>query len=460
MFAAFFVVFLQEFLQIHDMNLPEPFTQRMKQLLGQESDAFFSALASLTPVSIRMNNRASYEFPESSAIPWCENGYYLKERPTFTSDPLFHAGCYYVQEASSLFLQEIVRQFFPNANRVLDLCAAPGGKSTLLSQNLPDDCLLVSNEIVRTRAEILSENIQKWGNPNVLVSCNKPEHFGALDSFFDAIVVDAPCSGEGMFRKDPGAIQEWSVQNVQMCAKRQKNILSDVWSSLKPGGVLVYSTCTWNEDENENNVMWACQELGADLLQPDISNYHGIVQTEAGCRFYPHKVAGEGFFIAVMRKSTDNVHSYSSSRKSKKNVFTCTSNYNHYLKQPEKFAVVENNESVIAYHVSHFADILHLKEKLYFLIEGVQLFEKKGRDLIPTHQFALSKQIQKDAFEVYEVDYNEAIVYLKRENLHPEGLKTGFILVSYQHQVLGWIKNIGNRSNNLYPKHWKIRMNL
>ncbi|MDR1585712.1 MAG: RsmB/NOP family class I SAM-dependent RNA methyltransferase, partial [Prevotellaceae bacterium] len=232
------------------MNFPESFVERSKSLLGDEYNVFEAALQTTPPVSVRVNNKIDMH-PSEELVPWCEKAYYLQERPLFTADPLLHAGAFYVQEASSMFLYQAVKQHFPSAKRTLDLCAAPGGKSTLLLQSLPDDGLLVSNEIIRSRAHILAENITKWGNPNAVVTNNSPADFGKLPGYFDAVVVDAPCSGEGMFRKDADAAGEWSLQLVNLCAERQREIVSSVWKALKPDGILVYSTCTFNREENE-----------------------------------------------------------------------------------------------------------------------------------------------------------------------------------------------------------------
>ena len=232
------------------MQLPEQFVERTQALLGNEYTAFEQALGATTPTSIRVNSKKNFA-PSNEKVEWCDKAFYLPERPLFTADPLLHAGAYYVQEASSMFLSQAVLQHMQNAETVLDLCAAPGGKSTLLRQFLPTDCLLVSNEIVRSRAYVLAENLSKWGHENVFVSNNASEDFVALGAYFDAIVVDAPCSGEGMFRKDKTAIEEWSVANVEMCVKRQREILENIWQCLKPGGTMVYSTCTYNRAENE-----------------------------------------------------------------------------------------------------------------------------------------------------------------------------------------------------------------
>ncbi len=443
------------------MKLPEQFSERTKLLPDLEYEHLVASLTKEPPVSVRYNQTKPIIVFQGENVPWCDKGFYLCERPSFTADPAWHAGAYYVQEASSMFLCEIVNQFFPDATKVLDLCAAPGGKSTLLCQSLPADSLLVSNEIVRSRAEILAENIIKWGKPGVVVTCNKPEDFSKLNEFFDAVVVDAPCSGEGMFRKNPGAIREWSVQNVNLCAKRQKDILTNITDSLLPGGILVYSTCTFNREENEEIVEWAAENLNFEVLSPDTSAFPEIVNNGTGCRFYPHKVKGEGFFIAVLKKSGDP----SSGRNDKKNQsgnykFKMTRDYDQWLKNSHAWTVLENNEQITAYQSALLAEHLILQQKLYCLVNGLSLFNIKGTDLIPTHQLALSQVLNPSACFIAELNYQDAVRYLKRENINlPETVK-GYVLVSYQQLALGWVKNLGNRSNNLYPKHWKIRMKL
>ena len=446
------------------LELPVKFVDRTKSLLGDEYPAFEEALNGIHPVSIRVNDKFTDYKPSDQIVPWCDSGFYLNERPLFTADPLLHAGVYYVQEASSMFLKQVCDVYMKNAERVLDLCAAPGGKSTLLSQALPSEALLVSNEIVRSRAMILAENVIKWGNPNVVVTNNTPEDFSKLPAFFDAIVVDAPCSGEGMFRKDPGSVAEWSLQNVQQCAIRQKSILKDVWQSLKDGGILVYSTCTYNEEENEDNVAWICEELGADCLTPDISRFDGIVVSKYGCRFYPHKIKGEGFFIAVLRKY--NMGESINIGKSKKNkqqdkYVDRSDDFRIQVLFPNNFIIKEIENRIVAFQQKHLADVLDIDNKLNCLVNGIQLAEIKGKDFIPAHQLALSKIISKEAFLSVELELREAIAFLKRESIvMPENTPRGYVLVCYQEQALGWVKNLGNRSNNLYPQHWRIRMHL
>ena len=289
-------------------GLPAGFIDSVRPLLGAETDEFLSALDSEPPVSVRLSRKVrsvgGYSGVPASwrPVPWCPDGYYLPERPQFTLDPLLHAGAYYVQEASSMFLWQVLVQHAAPDWLVLDMCAAPGGKSTLIGSFLSERGFLVCNEFVPQRANILAENISKWGRGNTLVTNNAPAHFGQYGGLFDAVVVDAPCSGEGMFRKDEGAIAEWSPANVAKCVVRQREILSSAWDALKPGGLLVYSTCTYNRMENEENVQWLMAEYGAELLDVATDGSWGVWRTECGCRFMPHRTLGEGLFMAAVRK--------------------------------------------------------------------------------------------------------------------------------------------------------------
>lgn len=441
------------------MNLPVEFVSEIHRLLGNETADFMESMRMPPTISIRVNNKQPVDL-NGSMVPWCEAGVYLDERPHFTADPHLHAGNYYVQEASSMFLHHVIKEYFPKAKKVLDMCAAPGGKSTLIAQVLTADSLLVCNELNKERAHILAENIQKWGNPNVVVTCNHPQDFSSLESYFDAIVVDAPCSGEGMFRKNPEAIAEWSMQNVQMCVKRQKLILAQAWNCLKPNGILVYSTCTWNREENEHQIAWLMEEKGAISIIPSVEPFTGIVTTDLGCRFYPHKVRGEGLFMAVVRKP-DNGASFTNRLTRKKGTtHAITKAYDKLLTAADESIVCNDSEGVFAYPALQFQDIQHIKNTLFPLLYGVKLFDRKGNDLLPTQQLALSKWLRKDAFNTFELAYSEAIAYLRKENIHSDSLKPGYYLVTYQQSALGWIKCMSQRSNNLYPKNWKIRMHI
>lgn len=294
------------------MNLPSDFITRTRTLLGEaQFEKLYEALQHDTPVSIRLNrNKCQSVPPESTPVPWCETGYYLNIRPTFTFDPLFHAGSYYVQEASSMFVEQAVRQYVHEPVVMLDLCAAPGGKSTLVRSVLPEGSMLVANEVMRNRSQVLAENLIKWGDEGVIVTNNDPADFTPLEAMFDVILTDVPCSGEGMFRKDPVAIGEWSIDNVTVCWQRQRRILKDIWPCLKPGGILIYSTCTYNREENEDNVAWIARELGAEVLPVAVQEAWNITGNLTGeefpvYRFLPHRTVGEGLFLAVLRKHED-----------------------------------------------------------------------------------------------------------------------------------------------------------
>ena len=444
------------------MPLPLAFENNMRDLLGVEYQQFVDALTSESPVSIRMNNKTDAVFPCNVPVEWCDKGFYLNHRPLFTAEPLFHGGAYYVQEASSMFLCQAVMQHFPVAETVLDLCAAPGGKSTLLTQYLPANCLLVSNEIVRQRSMILAENISKWGNHNVLVSNNEPRDFAKFEGIFDALVVDAPCSGEGMFRKNSMAISEWSEANVEMCAARQKQIVTDVWDALKINGILVYSTCTFNRRENEENVDWICKNLGAERLFIDLKGNNKIFETDFGYRFYPHKILGEGFFISVLRKISKNTRKQKIKTSKQKNIkLLKLSDCPFKLDNSKEWKIVNDNNLIRAYETSLFEKFLYLEQNLYSVQSSLQVAEQKGKDFIPSATLALAKCFDiKDVAKI-EIDKRTAISFLKRENIIlPNNVEKGFILLIFEGVPIGWVKNLGNRCNNLYPNYWKIKMNL
>ncbi len=447
------------------MKLPQDFIDRTKPLMGDQWDEFVSSLQAETPTSIRLNGNKTKHSNLASQVPWCADAYYLDKRPQFTFDPLFHMGGYYVQEASSMFVKQAVSQLIAGDVRVLDLCAAPGGKSTLLSSSISENSLLVSNEIIRSRANILSENLMKWGNPNHVVSNNRPEDFSQLKHFFDLILVDAPCSGEGMFRKDTQAIEEWSEANVLLCAKRQKEILTSVWNALKPGGYLCYSTCTYNREENEEIVAWLSSEFDAVGKSLEIDESWNITVSEVNgadtYHFYPHRTKGEGFFLAVLQKNEDEaidakIFKQKKDKKVKK-IAPVSAEYKKYLLQQEEF-VLSAEDSFIHAIPSHLeADIEILKQHLKLLSYGICMGQMKGRDFIPHQSLALSKSLNKESFETCEVDWNTAISYLRSEAITLSNSSKGYILLTYRGMPLGFVKNLGNRANNLYPNEWRIR---
>ena len=438
------------------MALPADFISRTKPLLGDEWDAFEQALHEKSPVSIRLNpmkilpEDCLLSLVPTEKVPWASDAYYLASRPLFTLDPLFHAGCYYVQEASSMYLETILKKHVSEKANVLDLCAAPGGKSTLLASALPAGSLLVANEVIRSRAHILAENITKWGNPYTIVSNNDPSAFGQIPAFFDVLVTDVPCSGEGMFRKDPNAMQEWSIQQVKLCAERQKRILADCWPTLKSGGILIYSTCTYNREENEENLQWICEELGAEII-------------EEPRRFLPHQTKGEGFFIAVLRKSETESTTINSRTKKLQTANKQSVKIPQELKQllvsKDDFSFFLEKNTFIAFPLSLEPDYLYLKNRLKILSAGIFLGELKGKDFIPDHALAMSSNLSPSTFPALEVDKPTAIRYLQKEALAapPSEFPLGIALATYQQVPLGFIKNIGNRINNLYPQEWRIR---
>ena len=442
------------------MNLPEPFVSRTQELLKEELPAFLDALDYPSPVSVRVNDKMEY-LPSDDTVKWCDAGYYLAERPVFTLDPLLHAGVYYVQEASSMFLQQALNQFVVPQSVVLDLCAAPGGKSTLISQYLSTDGILVSNEIIRNRAYILAENLIKWGNDTVLVSNNEPKDFQRLPSFFDAVVVDAPCSGEGMFRKDTGAVNEWNEQNVMMCARRQRDILMDVWDTLKKDGILIYSTCTYNREENEENVSWMETKLGAELLRLNTDAFPEITVSDKGYRFFPHKTRGEGFFLSVLRKTSDapSLRIMKQDKRQQKSEFNETELKNRLI-EPENWKIYTDNNMISAFRTKFSDKVEMLKSNLHIMHYGITLCEIKGRDLIPHTSLALSKSIQLENVLQAEVELRDALLFLKKETINLSEAEKGFVLIKYRNMPLGWVKNLGNRCNNLYPNEWRIRMKI
>lgn len=448
------------------MELNADFVNRTEKLFGKELFARFTKALDFEPVvSVRYNAEKLVAEDNLRPVPWALQGYYLESRPVFTADPSFHAGGYYVQEASSMFLEQVVKQYVHEPVRALDLCAAPGGKSTHLHSLLPKDSMLVSNEPMPLRAQILAENIVKWGNPSSVVTKNMPSDFSYFKGFFDFILVDAPCSGEGMFRKEPKAVEQWSVANVEMCARRQKEILADIWPSLRSGGLLVYSTCTYNSEENEENVRWIAEELGAEVLTLEISSDWGVTGslTDSGLpvyRFIPGATEGEGFFLAVLRKNGDSVSVQPRQPRIQQVSAKVKAEVEQYLKNPELFNFVQNEDIVTAMPKEHTAAMVALQQKLCILHCGLPVATVKNNKLLPTHALAMSTSLRKEAFAVVELELEQALMYLHRETLTLTSQPMGYLLLAYKGLPIGFAKNVGNRANNLYPAEWRIRKNL
>lgn len=407
-------------------------------------------------------------------VPWSTgHGFYFPERPVFTADPLFHAGGYYVQEASSMFLGYLFGRICPQAGlRTLDLCAAPGGKTTHLASLLTDGGVVVANEVVRNRAVTLTENVQKWGTGNVVVTSNDPADFGTrLPGFFDVMVVDAPCSGEGMFRKDPAARGEWSSEHVKLCAARQKRILSDVWDSLRPGGVLFYSTCTFNRQENEQNVEWIVRELGAEAITDGLADGDlpdaGIDVSTPGCyRFMPHRTRGEGFFIAALRKR-GQASAPAAAKLKKPGILNFLGGAQRkelaaWLR-PGLETYVLWGDQVYGYTPQMRQAVEAMAGKFQMLYSGTGVGEMiRGKLEKPAQSLAQSLFLDTSSrmFRVSELDLEQALVYLRKGTFSPDAVSElftqGLNLVTFQGLPLGWLKRIGNRCNNLYPAARRI----
>lgn len=465
------------------MNLPEAFASYMKDLLGEaEYDKLETALSEEPPVSIRLNPRKPIGANVScDKVAWSAHGIYLNERPTFTFDPLFHAGCYYVQEASSMFVERALKEYTDGTPvKMLDLCAAPGGKSTHALSVLPEGSLLVSNEVIRNRAQILAENITKWGYSNTVVTNNDPADFAKLPSFFDIILTDVPCSGEGMFRKDNTAINEWSENNVEICWQRQRRIIRDIWQSLKPGGTLIYSTCTFNTKEDEENVSWIVDEFNAEVLPIKTDptwNITGNLMEGSNLpvyHFIPGHTRGEGFFLALLRKADDSDDEYEASdtksgKRGKKKQTNAKGNASSvskaqmtnakgWLKSDAGLSVVTEDNFIRALPNEHINDIEQLRQNLKVMQAGVEIGEVKGNDVIPSHALAMSDAMSDEAFERYDICYEQAIAYLRKEAITlPDNVRRGYVLLTYRGIPLGFVKNVGNRANNMYPQEWRIR---
>jgi len=447
--------------------LPFDFIEQMRPLLGAELDAFLQSLQTERETSVRVNDKIPFEqltvLHEAGLeeVPWCPDGYYLKHRPQFTLDPLLHAGCYYVQEASSMFLDEVLAQFVRPDSIVLDMCAAPGGKSTLISQFLGEEGLLVSNEVVRSRVFVLSENIQKWGNGNTIVTHNPARDFGdQAENLFDCVLVDAPCSGEGLFRKDEEAVDEWSLKNVQMCAERQQEILRYVWPALKPGGVMIYSTCTYNDVEDEQSALFIRDTLGADVLKVSLEPTWNIVESgKVGYHFYPHKTRGEGLYICVLRKRDGQYAPFRPKLEKERNkkAIEGLSELRSWLLHPDRWTIRQSDRFTDAYPLKYKDLIEWFSMHFTCISTGFGMGEMRGKRVAPQHSLTMLKDFRKDIFPQVELSLEQALNYLRCEALVLEDRPTGILLMTYKGVPLGFVKNVGNHCNNLYPNEWRIR---
>lgn len=438
---------------------PQDFINQMQQLLGGEATLFFEALQRAVVTSVRLNPLKKNNLQVHTPVKWCSTGFYLQERPVFTLDPLFHAGAYYVQESSSMFLEVVIKQLQLHIRPVhaLDLCGAPGGKTTHLLSVLHNQSLLVTNEVIQSRVKILEENVIKWGYANSIITHNEAKDFAALPAYFDLIVCDAPCSGEGMFRKDKDAAGHWSSEAVLFCSQRQRKIIADVLPSLKPGGIIIYSTCTFNHHENEDVVNWMVQEMGLESIPINTDNFPEVVYNNQmhTSRFYPHKLIGEGFTFAVLQKQ---VNPYSTLRYPKEKPKQV--DVGNVFNNAKEFCYLEENNGITAYHKNHLPDAALLRSKLKVVHSGTPIFNLKGKDKVPTHALAMSTNFNAHYFNTTELNKQNALKYLKGETNFDINGNEGYYTVTHQQQPLGFLKKIKNRCNNLYPRHQFIRMQI
>jgi 16S rRNA C967 or C1407 C5-methylase (RsmB/RsmF family)/NOL1/NOP2/fmu family ribosome biogenesis protein len=400
---------------------------------------------------------------QSSAIAWCANGYYLSERPSFTFDPFLHGGAYYVQEASSMFIGYALEKVCGNLAglKALDLCAAPGGKTTLLS-SLHNISLLVSNELIRSRVPVLYENVVKWGSPHVFVSQNDPHDFQRLPDFFDILLIDAPCSGSGLFRRDPDAISEWSPNNVTLCSQRQQRILADALPSLKEDGLLFYSTCSYSIEENEHIIGWLIKEHDLESVRIEFPSSWNIVETSSdsakayGYRFYPDKVKGEGFFIGCFRKKSGSSGVANHAEKLEMAGTADRKVLCEWINAADDFEYIQKNDAYMAVPHKLLSDFNTINKNLSLRKSGTRMGNLIRGKLNPDHELAMSLILNRN-LPSFAINYTDAIRFLRKETIKASTDLQGWVLVEYDKLPLGFLKCMPNRANNYYPSDWRIR---
>lgn len=449
------------------MSLPQAFIDEINSYGADCLSGLSDALTGTDPaVSVRVN-RAKGAVPpaDCESVAWCDDGFYLDERPSFTFDPAMHQGLYYVQDASSMAvcraIETIRRETGDSAAVCLDACAAPGGKTTALMSSLPAGSLVFANEYDYRRAAVLAENLAKWGNPRVTVTRGDTARYTALRHCFDIIAADVPCSGEGMMRKDAEAVAQWSPALVAECAARQREIVGNLWPALRPGGFMIYSTCTFNRRENEEMVEYICSELGGETVDTGLTKYEGVAPgintTRHCCRFIPGRVRGEGLFMALIRKDGDSPRLKPKTARKALTVFSkatpevprCTASLNG------DFTVVTADGTAYALPVDCSRLITDAASWLDVISAGTAVATVKGRDFVPAQALALSTALRPDAFPQAELGYESALAYLRRESISVDAPR-GYVLVCYKGRPLGFVKNLGNRANNIYPAPWRI----
>lgn len=470
------------------------FRKSLEEAFGKEkAGVILAALENPASTSIRFNplKKAHGTVPDATttlygeagkgcnAVPWCREGRILGGRPSFTLDPEFHAGAYYVQDSSSMFVGWMFRRILEKLDcgsgvlKVLDLCAAPGGKTTDFAAALREVCgekfLLVSNEVMTGRSRILADNTARWGEPNVMVSSSDPSSFAKLKDCFDIIITDVPCSGEGMFRKDEEAVRQWSEENIELCCARQKRILADVWPALKPSGYLLYSTCTFNRKENDGNVEWAARELGADVLTVG-ADFAEILRTAYGYSLAPGFSPGEGQYCAALRKNEDN----GGKSEVRREVRHDTDGYRR--KEPQQrgntpaqlknaftfdASVREKNGSLIAVPSILDHELQTLSSAIRLICSGVTCGSLKRDKLVPDEDLVLCAMLSSNALPTVETDRQTALSYLHRDSIVlQKEAERGYVSLSYNGLRFGVVNNLGNRCNNLHPLSRRILMDI
>ena len=464
------------------MNTPIPkdFLETSVSIFGRESEEFLASLDSEPSLGIHINaekmQKTGVVIPDNAErVEWTSNGFYLKSRPRFTFDPFLHAGAYYVEEPSSMFVEKALNYIQKDIriDRALDLCAAPGGKSIMIRNSMKGG-LLVSNEPLSKRAAVLTENLAKWGNPDIIVTSDFPEAFDGLTGFFDLIATDVPCSGEGMFRKDETARSEWSKANVENCVQRQRDILRTIWPTLRKGGYIIYSTCTFNRREDEENVLFIANELGAEIINLETDADWHICGDTTGrnlpvYHFFPHKTRGEGFFLALLKKTSDTPPAENRKSKKKKPETVSADGFAEWINCKENFDFHKSKDGITALRKAFADDYAAISEKLNVICAGVRVctekpakFSNSARkpkpQFVPAPGLALSSCLNRKAFPDISLNYSDAIKFLRGESIPPTVYAPrGWVTVSYCNLPLGFANNVGSRLNNSYPPAWRIR---
>lgn len=449
------------------LPLPEKFVARILRDMGEsEGRALCDALLGEPPIAVRLNPYKDGARLQGHPIGWSRYGILLDERPSFTLDTAFHAGCYYVQEAGSQFVGRILETTGTGDGRILDMCAAPGGKTTLYSALVGKGGLVVANDPVRNRASVLADNVRKWGVGNVVVTCEEPQRIAAFENRFDVVAVDAPCSGEGMFRKDERARGEWSENNVRLCAARQSEILGNAWRALRPGGVLIYSTCTFNRTENEGVLQEFSVRVGDELAEAEeivCDAAWGVVEGREGVfrtfRFYPHRTCAEGFFVAVARKAPSDARA--GVPKARRKIMadvggTAARELSRWVLQPENMRFAAIGDDCYGYYADAYDEVRAFAETLNVIYSGVAMGRIYDGRLKPDPALAAFAGLDRGAVAVAELCREDALRYLRKQDVAAAAFAEGVNLVTADGCALGFAKRIGNRCNNMYPNSLRI----